>query len=104
MTDRELAHLFLRVALRPAVDRPWRERGDCAIPAQRTSQALRRRVASRWIPALAGMTKRASPNAVLCFSLAKRSNRGAAHRWPMGCFVASLLAMTDRAPLTRSIR
>src|ERR1700685_4567122 len=58
MTDRELAHLFLRVALRLAVDRPWRERCDCAIPAQRTSQTLRRRVASRWIPAFAGMTKR----------------------------------------------
>jgi hypothetical protein len=25
----------------------------------------------------------------LCFLLAKRSNRGAAHRWPLGCFVAT---------------
>ena len=37
-----------------------------ATPAQ--AQALRRRVASRWIPAFAGMTKRAFPNAVLTAS------------------------------------
>ena len=32
------------------------------------AQALRRRVASRWIPAFAGMTKLASPNVVLSVS------------------------------------
>jgi hypothetical protein len=35
----------------------------------RHAQATRRRVASRWILAFAGMTKRASPNAVLTVSV-----------------------------------
>jgi hypothetical protein len=42
--------------------------GISAACYSRQVQALRRRVASRWIPAFAGMTKRASPNAVLAVS------------------------------------
>jgi hypothetical protein len=38
------------------------------LATPRQAQAWHRRIASGWIPAFAGMTKRASPNAVLSVS------------------------------------